>query len=207
MAADSELDPIRASGIRVLVASSIAGLSPDRVAVTDLGTGRVHSGPLHDASASPPLDPALLGRHSLETALAAKVRHALGFVKGAVIAVAVDNAPPAAAATPDGVASSAEPARAAAANAPAELLPPAPPATDRPIVPGAPVAPGNEGTAIVHVTVSVPDSYLLAAVESAAVRARRDHEDATAAGTAAELERREIDRLRDLVGRTLWACA
>jgi len=205
MAADCELDLIRASGIRVLVASSIAGLSPERVAVTDLGTGRVHSGPLHDAGASSPLDPALHRRHSLETALAAKVRHALGFVRGAIVDVAVADAPPAAAAIPEGVAATAEPARAAAANAPAELLPPAPPATDRPIGPGAPVAPGNEGAAIVHVTVSVPDSYLLAAVESAAMRARRDHDDATTSGTAADLERREIDRLRDLVGRTLGA--
>ena len=42
----TELDAVRAHGIRVLVASSIAGLEPERVAVTDLSTGRVFAGAL-----------------------------------------------------------------------------------------------------------------------------------------------------------------
>ncbi len=213
MAADSELDAVRATGIRVLVASSIAGLSPERVAVTDLGTGRVHSGPLHEAGDATPLDPVLGRRHALETALASKVRQALGFVRGAIVDVAVDSAPITAAPSPSFAAGPApeEHPLAAAANAPAEILPPAPPAAERPVAPGAPavvvkVAPGIEETSIVHVTVSVPDTYLLAAVESATMRARRDSAAAgSAIDDAAEMERREIDRLRDLVGRTLPA--
>jgi flagellar biosynthesis/type III secretory pathway M-ring protein FliF/YscJ len=43
---DMELDPARVQAIRVLVSASIAGLSPERVAVTDLRSGRVYVGPL-----------------------------------------------------------------------------------------------------------------------------------------------------------------
>ena len=41
-----ELEPARVQAIRVLVAASIAGLTAERVAVTDLRNGRVFAGPL-----------------------------------------------------------------------------------------------------------------------------------------------------------------
>jgi type III secretory pathway lipoprotein EscJ len=214
MAPDAELDPVRATGIRVLVASSIAGLSPERVAVTDLGTGRVHSGPLPDADPVFSSDPSIVRRQALESTLAAKVSKALGFVRGAIVDVAVESTPSTTLVRelPDAGQAHAEPPRTmAAANAPAELLPAAPPPSDSPVAPGAPVVVTKAGPddglpPVVHVTVSVPDAYLRAAVDAAAVRARRDEAASTSlAGDEAELERREFDRLRALVGRALPA--
>jgi len=214
MAPDAELDPVRATGIRVLVASSIAGLSPERVAVTDLGTGRVHSGPLPNADPVFSPDPAIVRRQAMESTLAAKVRQALGFVRGAIVDVAVESTPSAIQVreSPDAGLGRAEPPRTmAAANAPAELLPAAPPASESPVAPGAPAVATKTGPddglpSVVHVTVSVPDAYLRAAVDSAASRARRDEASApTLAGDEAELERREFERLRELVGRALSA--
>jgi hypothetical protein len=58
----------------------------------------------------------------------------------------------------------------------------------------------------VHVTVSIPDSYLAAAIEASKGRMRRAFPDDDATGAAdAEVERLEIDRLRDIVGRSLPA--
>ena len=59
---DTDLDPSRIEAIRVLVASSIAGLAAERVAVTDLRNGRVHTGPLDDSAMLTDLDPRLARR-------------------------------------------------------------------------------------------------------------------------------------------------
>jgi type III secretory pathway lipoprotein EscJ/flagellar biogenesis protein FliO len=92
---DMELDPARVQAIRVLVSASIAGLAPERVAVTDLRSGRVYSGPLEappdtEAQALAVADPALARRIAHEQHLAAKVRQSLAFVKGATVDVSVE---------------------------------------------------------------------------------------------------------------------
>ena len=56
---ETELDPTRVQSIRVLVAASIAGLAAERVAVTDLRSGRVFAGPLEEDSAAAVTDPTL----------------------------------------------------------------------------------------------------------------------------------------------------
>jgi type III secretory pathway lipoprotein EscJ len=92
-----ELEPARVHAIRVLVAASIAGLSAERVAVTDLRSGRVFSGPMTadtDESLAA-ADPTLARRIAHERHLTAKLRQALAYVKGAVIDVTVTFPPPA----------------------------------------------------------------------------------------------------------------
>lgn len=211
----SELDAARAHGIRILVASSIAGLEPERVAVTDLATGRVFSGPLEDPAANAAIAPELARRFAHESALAGRVRQALAFVRGVIVDVAIDPTPiPSSVVSPPPAAdgSSDQPPQ-AAANAPAELLPPAPPPSRQPVAPGHPAdtgrvaATGPEGAGIVHVTVSIPDSYLAAAIEASKGRLRRalPTDDEAPGAPDAEAERREIDRLRDIVGRSLPA--
>ena len=58
-APDTELDPMRVQAIRVLVASSIAGMSVDHVAVTDLRSGRVFIGPMEQEIDPAAADPTL----------------------------------------------------------------------------------------------------------------------------------------------------
>ncbi|MSR26510.1 MAG: hypothetical protein EXS06_05760 [Planctomycetaceae bacterium] len=207
----TELDAVRAHGIRVLVASSIAGLDPDQVAVTDLATGRVFAGPLEDPAASATVAPELARRFAHETCLAGKIRQALGFVRGVIVDVAIDTAP----LFPDTVtpapADPSAPHVAAAANAPAELLPPAPSAARTPVAPGPPSGQnrlpdtGLEIPGVVHVTVSIPDSYLAAAIEASKGRRRRTPPAASDPSLDAdtEAEQREIERLREMVGRSL----
>ena len=207
----TELDAVRAHGIRVLVASSIAGLDPDQVAVTDLATGRVFAGALEDPAASATVAPELARRFAHETCMAGKIRQALGFVRGVIVDVAIDTAP----LSPDPVttapADPPEPHVAAAANAPAELLPPAPPPARTPVAPGPPSGQnrlpdtGPEIPGVVHVTVSIPDSYLAAAIEASKGRLRRTAPAASdpLADTDTEAEQREIERLREIVGRAL----
>jgi hypothetical protein len=87
-----ELEPVRVQAIRVLVAASIAGLEPERVAVTDLRSGRVFAGPLSLDPAGDDLtltDPALARRIVHERHLAAKLRQGLAFVEGAIVDVTV----------------------------------------------------------------------------------------------------------------------
>ncbi|MCY3017146.1 MAG: hypothetical protein NT171_20950 [Planctomycetota bacterium] len=207
----TELDAVRAHGIRVLVASSIAGLDPDQVAVTDLATGRVFAGALEDPAASATVAPELARRFAHETCLAGKIRQALGFVRGVIVDVAIDTAPR----SPDTVtpapADPSAPHVAAAANAPAELLPPAPSAARTPVAPGPPSGQnrlpdtGLEIPGVVHVTVSIPDSYLAAAIEASKGRRRRTAPAASDPSLDAdtEAEQREIERLREMVGRSL----
>jgi hypothetical protein len=211
----TELDAVRAHGIRVLVAASIAGLEPERVAVTDLSTGRVFAGALEDPAANATVAPELARRFANETALAGRIRQALAFVRGVIVDVAIDATPlPTTTESPlPTAADPSEPPIAAAANAPAELLPPAPPPSRQPVAPGAPAGlarPRNanpEITGVVHVTVSIPDNYLAAAVQASKARSQAnpsaDSDTAPAADTAAGAEDRELERLREIVGRAL----
>jgi len=143
--------------------------------------------------------------------LAGKIRQALGFVRGVIVDVAIDAAP----LSPDPVtpapADPPEPHVAAAANAPAEILPAAPPPARTPVAPGPPSGQnrlpdtGPEIPGVVHVTVSIPDSYLAAAIEASKGRLRRTAPAASdpLADTDTEAEQREIERLREIVGRAL----
>jgi type III secretory pathway lipoprotein EscJ len=123
---DVELEPTRVQAIRVLVAASIAGLDAERVAVTDLRSGRVHAGPLAIPADETEgvVDRDLARRVAHEKHLTAKVRQALGFVKGATVDVSV-TFPSVAAATAPAAAPRPEPPhrrqKPAAANAPAEV--------------------------------------------------------------------------------------
>lgn len=86
-----ELEPARIHAIRVLVAASIAGLSAERVAVTELRSGRVFAGPLsvEDDDDVATTDPVLARRIAHERHLTTKLRQSLAYVKGAVIDVTV----------------------------------------------------------------------------------------------------------------------
>jgi type III secretory pathway lipoprotein EscJ len=183
---DVELEPSRVQAIRVLVAASIAGLEPERVAVTDLRSGRVHAGPLEPVDATEPpstADPALARQIAHERHLVAKVRQGLAFVKGAVVDVTVtfadDTAPPPAV----------EPIlpprqqRVADANAPAEVA-----LVDEP--PPAPIhVPSRDGRIdSIVVSVAVPETWF-----DAAARAARQRDMQAA---AAEVDRREEERIR-----------
>lgn len=188
---EAELDATRVQAIRVLVAASIAGLSPERVAVTDLRNGRVFAGPL-EAVDDHATDPALARRLAYERALAAKLRQALAYVKGAVVDVTAEFAaaeslqPPA---TPVAEQPAQKPAD---ANAPAEL-PSAPPA----IPSEKPRLARGDVLASLHVSIAIPATYLEAVRGSPALDAA-----ATAVADAAEIE-----RIRDLATRMVPATA
>lgn len=186
---DADLDAARVQAIRVLVAASIAGLSADRVAVTDLRNGRVFTGPL-EAGADEGADPGLTRRLAYERALASKVRQALGYVRGAVVDVTVEflTADPGAAGTPQPV---------AAANAPAELQAvPQPPSSAT-----APTEPTKldrgQVLASLSVSVAVPDAYLKS------VHDGREAEDAEAVAA----EEAELRTIREVATRALPATA
>ncbi len=192
---DAELDATRVQAIRILVAASIAGLSPDRVAVTDLRNGRVFAGPL-EAAAEEDADPTLTRRLAHERALAAKLRQALAYVKGAVVDVTAEFA----AADAIVVAAPAPPMPPqppAAANAPAEL-----PAAPQPAAAAPPVAESvrldrGQVLATLSVSIAVPDAYLQAVHADRGLDASQ-----TAAAEAAELE-----RIREVAARALPATA
>jgi type III secretory pathway lipoprotein EscJ len=189
---DAELDATRVQAIRVLVAASIAGLSPERVAVTDLRNGRVFAGPLEAADDEEATDPALARRLAYERALAAKLRQALAYVKGVVIDVtaeftAADSLP-----APPAAVVEQPPQKPADANAPAELPAAAPAAP-----PEKPRLARGDVLASLHVSIAIPAVYLEAVRASGALDA--------AASTAADAA--EIDRIRDLAARMLPATA
>jgi len=123
----AELEPARVQAIRVLVAASISGLEAERVAVTDLRSGRVFVGPLpvdpggDDVAAA---DPALARRIVHERHLAGKLRQGLAFVEGAIVDVTVTFQAPAPPRLPAAVSPPAS-QRIADANAPAEVGDPA----------------------------------------------------------------------------------
>ena len=183
---DAELEPARVQAIRVLVAASIAGLEADRVAVTDLRSGRVYAGPL--APATDPLEAAadadLTRRIAHERHLAAKVRQSLSFVKGAVVDVTVAFAPPPAAEPPAPESLQ----RAADANAPAAVAIPTPRRRDAPAQ--------RSGPTTIRVSVVVPDAYLRAA-------ASVDRHPGLDAATAMDREReRLVEHVRHLLPPT-----
>jgi len=187
---DAELDPTRVQAIRVLVAASIAGLSADRVAVTDLRNGRVFAGPL-EAGADEAADPALARKLAYERALATKLRQAIAYVKGAVVDVTAEFAPAGPSPQPPTAPPSAEqPQKPADANAPAELP------TAAPVQAAEPSQLARGDTLLtLHVSIAVPESYLRATHAGRSL-------DATAAAAA---EAGEIDRIRDLAARALPA--
>lgn len=185
---EASMSPERIRAIRVLVSSSIAGLAADRVAVTDLRSGRVFTGPLDGDSPLAAVDPAVRAQASYEEHLAAKVRQAIGFVKGAIVDVSVTFA---AAAPPRQMRGVVEPPLDARANAPAEVAPP-----PRPIdVPAAAGPSGTRALGTVRVSVAVPDTYFRSLLErtSSPLDPR----------TQVELEDREIERIRDHVSSVL----
>jgi len=161
--AETPLEASRVQAIRVLVAASIAGLEAERVAVTDLRSGRVHAGPLEQEPLGPSADDELGRTAARERYLAAKIRQALAFVPGAVVDVTValeeEDRQDAAASPPPGPALPRLQQRVADANAPAEVL------TDEPPPPAPPVAvaPRRQPARIV-VTVAVPESSLRSTV-------------------------------------------
>ena len=118
-----ELEPTRVQAIRILVAASISGLEAERVAVTDLRSGRVFAGPLaadpagDDVAAA---DPALARRIVHERHLAGKLRQGLAFVEGAIVDVTVTFQAPMRPRLPGPVPPPAS-QRVADANAPAEV--------------------------------------------------------------------------------------
>jgi type III secretory pathway lipoprotein EscJ len=211
--ADVELETARVQAIRILVAASIAGLDAERVAVTDLRSGRVHAGPLlvrqaeeEDAAA----DPTLARRAAHERHLAAKIRQGLAFVKGAVVDVSVTFRPEesdpdptnmVAGPPPDAAATSQRPAQ---ANAPAEVdftdgftapaaheearyLAAGASASSSPEVIAARRSTRVEAPASIVATVVVPDTWVQAMVLQAATP--------DAPTDPAELEQRELERL------------
>ncbi len=209
---DTELEASRVQAIRVLVAASIAGLSAERVAVTDLRSGLHYAGPLEAATPASAeaeaaaADPRLARQIAHERHLAAKVRQSLAFVKGAVVNVTV--AFPA----PETIVATAEPPRlrepplpwrqrAADANAPAEIgpRPEGRPEQRDESPPAAAARPqtGHEGPESILVSIAVPDSYFQHAARAAA--------DRDPAGAGADFERREEQRLREHVLQLLPA--
>ena len=182
---DTELDRARVEAIRVLVASSIAGLAADRVAVTDLRSGRVHTGPLDDAPALAAVDPALARTIAHERHLADKIRQSLAFVKGATVDVTIEFGQPAPAppSAPEPEETAPIPAQPlAAANAPAEIAV-SPPAR---LLPAAiPQPPAAEVPVKVQAAIAVPDT----AIESLMARAADGRPQDRAAAERIELER------------------
>jgi type III secretory pathway lipoprotein EscJ len=183
---DVELEPSRVQAIRVLVAASIAGLDPERVAVTDLRSGHVHAGPLSpvDAAEPPPVaDPALARQIAHEHHLVSKVRQGLAFVKGAVVDVTVTFADDTAPAPPVEPNLPPRQQRVADANAPAEVE-----VTEAAAVAPVP-SPSREGRVdSIVVSVAVPETWF-----DAVVRAARQRDTQMA---VAEVDRREEERLR-----------
>ena len=185
---DAELDATRVQAIRVLVAASIAGLSADRVAVTDLRNGRVFAGPI-EAPADEATDPALARKFAYERALATKLRQALAYVKGVVVDVTAEFVA-VAASQPEAAPAHEQPLQKQAdANAPAEL-----PTVSAAPPPEKPRLAQGDVLASLHVSIAIPAAYL------EAVRAAGSL-DAAAADTA------EIERIRGLAARMLPATA
>ena len=162
------LDPLRARGIRLLVAAAIAGLDAEEVTVTDLRTGLVHAGPLDESS--PAENPADAPRLAAERSLARRLREALAHVPGAVVDVRIELAPAESTANPPADRPRAQPR--AAANMPASLAArPAPPAAARADKPAD--EPPGEGLRIaeVHAAIAVPQPRGVDKAEAEAMQA------------------------------------
>jgi type III secretory pathway lipoprotein EscJ/flagellar biogenesis protein FliO len=212
---DMELDPARVEAIRVLVSASIAGLTPERVAVTDLRSGRVYVGPIETAAdretaAFAGADPALAKKIAHEHHLATKVRQSLAFLKGATVDVSVEfdasasdalPLPPGPESVQDsgaadvGVGQSGPSQKLADANAPAEIRPRSAIVVAAPPPPPSPPPPTHRATnadvpGSIFVSIAVPDSYFQAACRAAAERAGQPALQPIA------IEAQEIERIR-----------
>jgi hypothetical protein len=189
---DEPLEPSRVQAIRVLVAASIAGLDAERVAVTDLRSGRVHAGALDQEVGEHAADPELARRAANERHLATKIRQALSFVNGAVVdvTVAAGDEPAAGAVRP-----ALEPAlprqqqRVADANAPAEI------GSGEPAVHEPPARPTPAPAPRITVTVAVPEPALRAAFGDGDGAGS----DAAGLGTAATARDLLADHVRHLL--------
>jgi type III secretory pathway lipoprotein EscJ/flagellar biogenesis protein FliO len=192
---DMELDPARVQAIRVLVSASIAGLTPERVAVTDLRSGRVYVGPIEtdadrETAAIAGADPALARKIAHEHHLATKVRQALAFLKGATVDVSVEfdvaeidtlplpPGPESVQGTRPADVEASQPGpmqKLADANAPAEIRPRSAIIVASPPPPPPPQTPARATTAdmpgAILVSIAVPDSYFQAAGRAAVERA------------------------------------
>ena len=82
-----ELDRHRVQAIRVLVASSIAGLRVEQVALTDLRSGQVFDGPLVSDAEFVTADPDRARAVAYEQHVTAKIRQALAFIPGVFVEV------------------------------------------------------------------------------------------------------------------------
>jgi type III secretory pathway lipoprotein EscJ len=213
---DMELDPARVQAIRVLVSASIAGLAPERVAVTDLRSGRVYAGPLetaedNDAAALAGADPALARKIAHEHHLATKVRQSLSFLKGATVDVSVEFATDDAETPPlaprpeamptvqaaDLAATAGGPVQKSAdANAPAEIrsrsaiIVASPPPTPVSAQPAPTRVAAADTPEAIQVSIAVPDSYFQAACRAAEERAGQPVLQPIA------IEAQEIERIR-----------
>ena len=147
---DAALDRVRARSIRVLVAASIAGLQPEDVAVTDLRSGLVYTGPLEPAMAD--VSPAEAERIAVEERIADRIRRSLAYVQGAIIDVRAElgSAPPAAASRPKPQQNAAD------ANTPADVRSPLSALAAPPTV--ASQLPDGRQVLAVHAAVAVPES-------------------------------------------------
>lgn len=190
---DTELDPARVQAIRVLVASAIAGLPVERVAVTDLRSGRVFAGPVETTEGT--TDPTRVARGVMERATAAKIRQSLGFIRGVMVDVTLG------AASPPGT----DPAGSAATASPAGVNAPAAVSAPGAVGPTAAAPSATRSGESLHVLIAVPDTYF-ASVASAA---RGRHQRRGAAGgpwteeDAERAEAAEVERLSTLVATML----
>ena len=82
-----EIDRHRVEAIRVLVASSIAGLRVEQVALTDLRSGQVYDGPLLSDAEFITTDPDRARAVAYEQHVTIKIRQALAFISGVVVEV------------------------------------------------------------------------------------------------------------------------
>ena len=82
-----ELDRHRVQAIRVLVASSIAGLRVEQVALTNLRSGQVFDGPLMSDAEFVSADPDRARAVAYEQHVTAKIRQALAFIPGVFVEV------------------------------------------------------------------------------------------------------------------------
>ena len=163
----AELEPSRVQAIRVLVAASISGLEAERVAVTDLRSGRVFAGPMgtdpggDDVAAA---DPALARRIVHERHLAGKLRQGLAFVDGAIVDVTVTFQAPAPPRLPAPVSPPSSSQRIADANAPAEVGEPITEENAFVDLPEEPSPESDEGfPATILVSLAVPEPFFVAA--------------------------------------------
>ena len=170
------LDVHRVQAIRVLVASSIAGLRADRVAVTDLRSGHVYDGSLVSDAELVARDPERARAVAYERHVTAKIRQALSFIPKVVVEVNASPGMPAAAEQAHGL-TVRQPPR-AAANSPAALSATA-----------ADFDPEPRQERVVQVSIAIPEGYL--------VRVREQVLEAEPATT--DPASTELDRLERLV--------